>query len=193
MKMRKPLNVPPREEILPEYIVKQSEEICKSLKQLRFRKIALLQAVGEQNRCALSVCNNILILVVQFRQLGNIVCCVFLIDRRVGSIRLHSASAMVCVSVSALRRESQTCSSYSASSSSSCSVRCSQIGREERGPGIFRVDNRIKLSLLIFRWKCAAAAGSIIWSLNTIYAGAPESLSTASKRYMAALVPVDQF
>ena len=91
--MRKPLNVPPREEILPEYIVKQSEEICKSLKQLRFRKIALLQAVGEQNRCALSVCNNILILVVQFRQLGNIVCCVFLIDRRVGSIRLHSASA----------------------------------------------------------------------------------------------------
>ena len=99
--MRKPLNVPPREEMFPEYIVKQSEEICKSLKQLRFRKIALLQAVGEQNRCALSVCNNILILVVQFRQLGNIVCCVFLIDRRVGSIRSHSASAMVCVSVSA--------------------------------------------------------------------------------------------
>ena len=68
-----------------------------------------------------------------------------------------------------------------------------QIGREERGPGSFRVDNRIKLSLLIFRWKCAAAAGSIIWSLNTIYAGASEFLSTASKRYMAALVPVDQF
>ena len=68
-----------------------------------------------------------------------------------------------------------------------------QIGREERGPGIFRVDNRIKLSLLIFRLKCAAAAGSIIWSLNTIYAGASEFLSTASKRYMAALVPVDQF
>ena len=95
MKMRKPLNVQPREEMFPEYIVKQSEEICKSLKQLGFRKIALLQAVGEQNRCALSVCNNILILVVQFRQLGNIVCCVFLIDRRVGSIRSHSASAMV--------------------------------------------------------------------------------------------------
>ena len=26
-----------------------------------------------------------------------------------------------------------------------------QIGREERGPGSFRVDNRIKLSLRIFR------------------------------------------
>ena len=128
--MRKPLNVPPREEMFPEYIVKQSEEICKSLKQLRFRKIALLQAVGEQNRCALSVCNNILILVVQFRQLGNIVCCVFLID-----IRSHSASAMVCVSVSALRRESQTCSSYSVSSSSSCSVRCSQISPPVRSAG----------------------------------------------------------
>ena len=135
MKMRKPLNVPPREEMFPEYIVKQSEEICKSLKQLRFRKIALLQAVGEQNRCALSVCNNILILVVQFRQLGNIVCCVFLIDRRVGSIRSHSASAMVCVSVSALRRESQTCSPYSVSSSSSCSVRCSQISSPVRSAG----------------------------------------------------------
>lgn len=133
--MRKPLNVPPRGEMFPEYIVKQSEEICKSLKQLGFRKIALLQAVGEQNRCALSVCNNILILVVQFRQLGNIVCCVFLIDRRVGSIRSHSASAMVCVSVSALRRESQTCSSYSVSSSSSCSVRCSQISPPVRSAG----------------------------------------------------------
>ena len=133
--MRKPLNVPPREGMFPEYIVKQSEEICKSLKQLRFRKIALLQAVGEQNRCALSVCNNILILVVQFRQLGNIVCCVFLIDRRAGSIRSHSASAMVCVSVSALRRESQICSSYSVSSSSSCSVRCSQISSPVRSAG----------------------------------------------------------
>ena len=134
MKMRKPLTVPPREEMFPEYIVKQSGEICKSLKQLRIR-IALLQAVGEQNRCALSGCNNILILVVQFRQLGNIVCCFFLIDRRVGSIRSHSASAMVCVSVSALRRESQTCSSYSASSSSSCSVRCSQISSPVRSAG----------------------------------------------------------